>query len=839
MRKLSLGGNWRVSSLDKKYQWDEFPVPGTILQQVEKTGYYGKEDVFYRENNRKCVEIVSRGFKFLKDFELPLEFLGADRRVYLECLGLDTLCSLSLNGKKLGEANNMHRSWSFRLDELIGQNLGVNNQLLIEFDDAVKAARDNQKRRPLWQVVSPLPGAMHVRKNFCSFGWDWGPQMPDVGIFRDIQITSYLGARFEDFHVQQIHNQRGVFLQISSRIDSWTEKPVLIELSIKTPDGDISHHKMYPEKTLEIKIENPLLWWPNGLGEHPLYEIKALLIVNGETADSRQLRIGLRTIRLERKKDAFGECFQFNINGIAIFAKGSNYIPEDVYLTRVTREKTFQLISSAKAANFNCMRVWGGGIYPDQAFYDACDEMGIIIWQDLMFSCAIYDIHNVDFYENIRKEVTENLERIRHHASLGLICGNNEMEWGFEAWGFPHTKEHRVEYIKQYEILFPQIVNEVCSYIDYWPASPSSGGYFEEPNHPDKGDVHYWDVWHGRKNYTEFRKHYFRFLSEFGFQSFPNIKTVKSYTAPTDRNIFSPVMEDHQRNDSENGNAKILHFIADYYRYPKDFGSVIYVSQMSQAEALRYAVEHLRQNRGRCMGATYWQFNDNWPVASWSSVDYYGRWKAMHYMAKRVFDNYLLSIREEGHKAQIHLSNESHKSLVGRLLWELKDFGGHIFSKGESAVEIPAFNSHNVFDLDFSTFLQGHHRRERYLSATFLGDNSHLRSTSSFVPYKHLELVNPNLSFELLKDVKRDGVSLKNDVIGSFAIKIHSKKFAKFIEIDSEFFDFILSDNYFDLDAGESKIVFIENIKSLDGRSHSVEEIEKSMNVRSLIDTFV
>lgn len=825
MKQLNLAGSWKLSSTDGRYSWDEVQVPGSVLYQIEKSGAYGSHDVFYKENNRMCVEMVSRQFVFERDFSLPADFVGANKRVFLECYGIDTIATVLLNQKTLGKTNNMHRSWIFPLDADLSQKSP--HHISILFEDAVKAAANRQKERPLWQVVSPLPGAMHIRKNFCSFGWDWGPQMPDVGIFRDIKVTSFLAARIKDFQVIQKHDGDRITLQAKASLDRWADLPATLQVTVTPPNGPSIKLTLEEGKSLEIPIDNPQLWWPNGLGDHPLYQVTCELLVNGAITDSRSLRIGLRTIQMERKKDQWGESFQFKVNGIPIFACGGNYIPEDVYLTRVTRDKTFQLVKTAKDANFNCMRVWGGGIYPNADFFDACDEMGIIIWQDLMFSCAIYDIHNPEFYENISQEVRENLARIRHHASLGLICGNNEMEWGFEVWNFPHTKENRAEYLKQYEILFPQIVQEVCPNIDYWPASPSSGGFFDEPNHPDRGDVHYWDVWHGRKNYTEFRKHHFRFLSEFGFQGFPNIKTIRSFTEPSDRNIFSAVMEDHQRNDSENGNAKIFHFIADYYRYPKDFESIVYVSQLSQGEALRYAVEHLRQNRGRCMGATYWQFNDNWPVTSWSSVDYYGRWKAMHYVAKRVFAGPLLSIREEGRKAQIHLSNETKSPLIGTVTWKLQTFDGRVIKEGRMGAEVGPFKSSLLQELDFTAELANTLTRSHYLSATFQDSTHLLRSTVSFVPFKHLELMDPQVRW-----------NLQEPSPGSYRLSINSKNFAKFVEIDLKDFDAVTSDNYFDLDPGETRVILFNSVRPAGSMPINLKNLTESLVVRTLFDSF-
>lgn len=413
-----------------------------------------------------------------------------------------------------------------------------------------------------------------------------------------------------------------------------------------------------------ITIEHPQLWWPNGLGKQPLYRVTVRLA----TGDTRMWRIGLRTMTVSREKDEWGEEFCHVVNGMKVFAMGADYIPEDNILARVTPERTRRLLEDCKAANFNAIRVWGGGYYPDDAFYDICDELGLMVWQDLMYACAFYDL-TPDFERSIRVETHQNVARLRHHASLALICGNNEMEMfmagansaliNHRTWEFVPTYPHHItDYVKMFEYILPAIVKETAPQTYWWPASPSSGGNFDAPNDENRGDNHYWDVWHGEKPFTEYRKFFFRYASEFGFQSFPCLKSVKQFTLPDDRNIFSRVMERHQRNQAANG--KILSYLSQTFRYPNSFDDLLYASQLMQAEAIRYGVEHWRRNRGRCMGAIIWQLNDIWPVASWASIDYYGRWKALHYAAKRFFAPVMISAEEEGELSQNPKINEYH-----------------------------------------------------------------------------------------------------------------------------------------------------------------------------------
>ena len=359
---------------------------------------------------------------------------------------------------------------------------------------------------------------------------------------------------------------------------------------------------------------------------------------------------------------------------------GGNYIPEDCIYSRITPEVQKYILESCKRANFNCVRVWGGGYYPSDHFYDLCDEMGLIVWQDLMFACNVYDLTE-EFEDNITKEITENVKRLRHHASLGLWCGNNEMESAWDHWPEvqSESKYLRADYIKMFEYIVPKAVRAADSETFFWQSSPSSGGCFDDPDDENRGDCHYWDVWHGQKPFTDYQKHYFRFCSEFGFQSFPCLKTVESFTEEKDRNIFSRVMENHQKNPAANG--KILYYLSENFRYPENFRKLLYVSQILQGMAMKYGVDHWRRHRGRCMGTLYWQINDNWPVASWASIDYFGRWKALHYMAKKFYGPQAVSMCMDGDIMQVYLANESMDAQSYQVAFYVKNMECEILEK--------------------------------------------------------------------------------------------------------------------------------------------------------------
>ena len=559
-------------------------------------------------------------------------------------------------------------------------------------------------------------------------GWDWGACLPDGGIFRPVTLLGIESARLDSVYIRQVHEDGKVLLipevdvetvdeaeidtdeknsaeMPDQGVESEADEDLLeYEVTVTAPDGTKIVSDGSPD---EIVIENPQFWWPNGLGEQPLYQVQVDLKAGDKTVDTWCKKIGLRTLTMHIEKDEWGESFAHEVNGYQVFAMGADYIPEDNLLQRTSKERTRELLLQCKRANFNTIRVWGGGYYPEDWFFDLCDELGLMVWQDFMFACSVYEL-TPEFEANIRQEFIDNIKRIRHHASLALWCGNNEMEM-FVKQGNWVTKPTEVrDYLLMYERIIPEVLREYDPDTFYWPASPSSGGSFDEPNDPNRGDVHYWEVWHGNKPFAEYRKYFFRYASEFGFQSFPSVKTLETVTDdPRELNPFSYVMEKHQRNYG--GNGKIAKYMQAAYRYPENFSDFVYASQLLQADGIRYGVEHYRRNRGRCMGAIYWQLNDCWPVISWSSIDYYGRWKALHYYAKRFFAPVMLSCEEQSwmtveadmnrqhfefeKSIRLNVTNETLSARKVLVKFAVRDASAKILRQEERWVEVPALSS--------------------------------------------------------------------------------------------------------------------------------------------------
>lgn len=786
-------------------------VPGSVYNDLIQNGKM--EDPYYRDNELKALKVMEHDFVYETVFSPEKELLACDKML-LVFEGLDTLADIFLNGEQIASVNNMHRTWEF---PVTGRLKEQNNDLKVVFHSPVKFIKEENEKDPILATTDAMEGFPYLRKAHCMFGWDWGPRLPDAGIWRNVRLAGFCDARIDSVYIRQIHTEDRVKLKLQIDVDRIGQEHIrrfsreesrleglYTEVTVTEPSGE---QRVYSHKDVlgEIEIENPRLWWPNGYGEQPLYTVQVKLLCDSKTGertvlDSWEKRIGLRTMTMCREKDAYGEAFCHEVNGVRIFAMGADYIPEDNILPRMNRERTRTLLEQAREANHNCVRVWGGGFYPDDYFYDACDELGLVVWQDFMFACAVYKLTE-EFEENIKTEFIDNIKRIRNHACLGLWCGNNEMEMFVQQGVWVNKPVQKSDYVKMYEYIIPKVLKEYDPETFYWPASPSSGGAFDEPNDENRGDVHYWDVWHGNKPITEYRKFYFRYVSEFGFQSFPGLKTCETFTEPEDRNIFSYVMEKHQRNSAANG--KIMNYMEQTFLYPSDFDTVLYASQLLQAEAMRYGVEHFRRNRGRCMGAVVWQLNDCWPVASWSSIDYFGRWKALHYYEKRFFAPVMLSCAEEGiltqdtnpnaepyevkKSIQLNVANESMRDEHVLVKWALRTADAGIVRDGEEYVEVPALQSVWLSQEDMMDAAL----YDQYVSYECQKDGKVIsEGTVLFVPPKQFRFKDPKLQ------VWVEG----NEIV------VKAEAYARSVEVLNEEDTLLLSDNYFDMNAGEKRI---------------------------------
>lgn len=810
--------NWRLKKTKDK-NWMEAQVPGSVYTQLLEAGKIS--DPFWKDNEDSICALME------EDYEYQCCFDGAEEmdceQVLLRLEGVDTLGEVYLNDHFIGSTENMHRIWEFEVKDFLKER---DNILEIRLKSPLKYIAEADKKYHTHGNEDTFAGFMHLRKAHYMFGWDWGAHLPDAGIFRSVSLIGINTARIDSVYIRQVH-QSGTVTLLPEILVNWAEEPwkeiawketsgkrkggeeqkseeLSYTVAITAPDGS---RQIFSHSPQRIEISNPKLWWSNGIGAQSLYEAEVTLEKDGMVLDRWKQRIGLRTMTMHQEKDSWGESFAHEVNGVQIFAMGADYIPEDHLIGRTNREKTRKLLEACKMANFNTVRVWGGGYYPEDWFFDLCDELGLMVWQDFMFACSVYELTE-EFEQNITQEFIDNIKRIRNHASLALWCGNNEMEMFVQerCWV---TKETEVrDYLFMYERIIPSILKKYDPDTFYWPASPSSGGSFDEPNSPDRGDVHYWKVWHGNRPFTEYRKYFFRYASEFGFQSFPSLKTIQTFTDdPVDWNPFSYIMEKHQRNYGANG--KITSYLQQMYRYPNEFTLFLYASQLLQAEAIRYGVEHFRRNRGRCMGTIYWQLNDCWPVISWSSIDYCNRWKALHYYAKRFFAPLLISCEEQGMMAaevnlnrqnpdyeksfRLNIANETLNERKVEVRWQLRNQYAQVLEEHREELTVSAMSStwlDKVLLEDMDVFTQ-------YISFQLLEAGEEKSAGTALLTYpKYFRLEDPNLQCRVEHDT----------------LVITADTYAKNVEIQNENEDMVLEDNYFDMNAGERRIGILSGV---------------------------
>ena len=822
MQTCTLNGTWQLSAGHRSLESVDMQIPGTVLSGLLAAGKI--KDPFYRTNEDATRALFWKDYVFTRTFDVDEELL-AQQHIVLVCEGLDTLAEISINGTFLAKTDNMHRTWKFQAKKLLHPG---KNEIQIVFRSVLRFIEDypyEAHKKINYIPCGSMKGNQLLRKAHSMFGWDWGPQTIDAGIFRDIYLQGYSHARIEDIRIHQQH-AKNVSVQTSITLsESVPGQKLCVELSEDGADKPLQTKLCKTNAdgvaTVDFVIENPKLWWPNDYGDQPLYIVRTTLLdEDGTSLESITRRIGLRTLTISQEKDEWGNEFAFCVNGVKIFTRGGNYIPDDCLYTRITEKKLDYILESCRRAHFNCVRVWGGGYYPSDAFYDLCDEKGLIVWQDLMYACNVYDVTDA-FAENCRQETYDNVRRLRHHASLGLWCGNNEIESAWDHWGDfqKETPYLRADYIRLFEEVLPKAVQEADGETFYWHSSPSSGGCFDNPDDANRGDTHYWDVWHGQKPFTDYRKYFFRFCSEFGFQSFPCAKTVNSFTLEDDRNIFSRVMESHQKNDAANG--KMLYYLSENLRYPKDLTHLLYASQVLQGMAIKYGVDHWRRNRGRCMGTLYWQINDDWPAPSWSSIDYFGRWKALHYMAQKFYAPHAVSMTLEDHRCHVYFSNESFETTEYSLTLSIRDLSGNVLETYETKGNSPAFSAIETAVVDICSWED--QKDDVFLEAVIhTKDQKVLKDVETLVPYKYLNLKNPVISTEAEET---------ND---AFILHISSDCFAPFVALDFDDADVIFSDNFFHLTDKTVQDIIVKKEDILQGHFENAEDFRKRLQLLSL-----
>lgn len=665
------------------------------------------------------------------------------------------------------------------------------NELLIRFHSPVEYIEHYKPNKGKETHIVPA-GSM--------FGWDWGIQLPDMGIWRDISLEARTAPRLMGAEILQKHENGAAHLTVKVQTDTAeTADNDRIAVQLTAPNGSVLEQKEAARQGEEtcfcFDVQHPQLWWPNGYGEQPLYQIEICLLRNGNREESHTYSVGLRTLTVLHEPDKWGKSFTVCVNGLKIFARGANYIPEDAIYPFITLERQKALVQDACKENMNCLRIWGGGYYPSNAFYDLCDRAGILVWQDLMFADDTFDLTS-ELEENIVAETRDNVLRLRHHACLLLWCGNNEMESAWAHWG-NFQKEPpalRADYIKMFEYILPRTVQNCDHQTFYWASSPSSGGCIDRPDEETDGDVHYWDVWHVRKPFTE----------------------------PKGRNIFSKVMESHQKNGSANGT--ILEYISQNFRYPGTLRGLTYLSQVLQGMAIKYGVEHWRRQRGQCMGSLFWQLNDNWPVVSWSAVDYFGRYKMLHYMARRFYAPTACSLLREGTRVGAYIQNETAQRGNYTAKLRLRALSGELLDEVTCTGSAAPYSAACIGEKDYKELIHG--REEEVIAEIEFSGNGleNTIETEPFVPYKYLELQKAQIQKEVQQ--MEDG----------WRITLHTDCFAPFVWLDLVDGDGEFSDNGFPLNGQEDKTVLLKNESF-----HLPEGVtpEQALTVTCLQDTYL
>jgi beta-mannosidase len=836
MRTLPLSSaRWSFRDASAKSSpWLPATVPGCVHTDLLRAGKI--PDPFHGTNELSLQWIEERDWEYRAEFTVPPSLLD-EQFVELCADGLDTVATVFVNGKKIGATENMFVAsrWEIRRRLRAGK-----NELLVRFGSALDYIRTTRTDfTPPYNSTDPVGGCVRIRKEQCQFGWDWGPRFVTAGVWRDIRLEAWTAQRLAHVQIAQTHSidaagRPAVALSVRPEL-ARPGAGVSYALTLSLSGREVLRADFATPEHV-VAVPSPELWWPAGQGEQPLYD---LVLVARDEASGRILgtitkRIGLRSIELDQSPDAEGKRFRFVVNGRPVFLKGANWIPAHSFVAALGRADYERDLRAAVLAHMNCVRVWGGGIYESEHFYDLCDELGLLVWHDFMFACALYP-SDPAFLATVREEAVCQVRRLHHRASLALWCGNNELVQinGHHLRSQPALKAG-------YEALFHQLLPEVvaahCPQVHYWPSSEWRGTFDNGHQHGVReGDTHFWDVWHARQPVKDYEKWRFRFCSEFGMQSYSSPETNATFAPAGADNVFGPVMENHQKNRA--GNQIILDYVSRRYRFPKSQDDLIYLSQLNQAYCMQIGVEHYRRTMPHCMGALYWQLNDCWPVASWSSIEFTGRWKALHHVARRfnapaiasahlpgdegsIVGNYRTSTVRE---VRLHTIYDAPAPAEGLLRWDLFHLDGRIILSGKKRVRLRHNEALLQHTLDLAKPLAAHGRDHLYLRLALDVDGELASEDTVFLaPPRFLDLPRARVKTDLRRlDPKRLLLTLSSPVLQ------HR------LAIDFAGLAHTPGDNYLELYPREKKQVVISFAKPVD-----LEKARRALRLRSLADTY-
>jgi beta-mannosidase len=747
--KIDLNGTWTASSSSARTEKLEVQIPGSIHEDLLRHQLI--EDPFYRDNEKQVQWIGEEDWVYERSFTIDASILSEDH-IELICQGIDTISAVYINDTQVGNTDNMHCTFQFEIKKYLRSG---ENRIKIEIESPLKYVSTRQvlKKMPEWADSDKQNGHGQIRKMACNFGWDWGPRLTTSGIWRPIRIEARSHEKLEHFRIDQVHNDSVVELHVNTK--QIFKSNTSLRITVMDPKGEcLTQRIINPFHIEKLKIERPELWWPRDMGGQPLYTVQIELCNADEVVlDSQIKRIGLRRLELVQKNDEWGKSFTFEANGVPFFSKGTNMVPTSVYGTCRNAERYRTLLKFAANEHLNTIRIWGGGIYEEDIFYDLCDEMGFVVWQDFMFACSGYPLDDKDFVENVLEEAKQQLHRLVHHPCIAIWNGNNELELGWSSgWGLVGNEFIPGSFGKMDVQIYTKFFDETLRTLSeheapqtaYWPASPHSPvGDRKDSNSIKSGDAHIWNCLMTGEPFEYYNTCKNRFISEYGYQSLPDLETWKTCLAEGDENLNSLIVDYHQR-CQHMGNTVLLLHLGRYFRLPKNFEMTCVLSQIQHGLLIKTAVEEWRRNMPRTMGAINWMLNDIWPGITNSTIDCFDRPKGSHYLHRQCMNPVLISgkVDIKHGKAEIHLTCDYHSKEYGVLQWHLMHVDGRVLLSGEEKIILPQFKTQLIKNMDIKQMLNEFGQENVLLFLEIFDGKDHLITDNvlAWCPWKHLNL---------------------------------------------------------------------------------------------------